>query len=80
MLSLCGWDVQQLQHLFIALEYLDGVPSNIPQAMNSRGILAMEEGRYQDAMQLFQAAEQAGVGEATQNIALLKQLVAAENQ
>jgi hypothetical protein len=48
--------------------------------MNSRGILAMEEGRYQDAMQLFQAAEQAGVGEATQNIALLKQLMAAENQ
>ena len=63
-----------------AAAYLDGVPSNIPQAMNSRGILAMEEGRYQDAMQLFQAAEQAGVGEATQNIALLKQLVAAENQ
>ena len=63
-----------------AATYLDGVPSNIPQAMNSRGILAMEEGRYQDAMQLFQAAEQAGVGEATQNIALLKQLVAAENQ
>ena len=63
-----------------AAAYLEGVPSNIPQAMNSRGILAMEEGRYQDAMQLFQAAEQAGVGEATQNIALLKQLVAAENQ
>ena len=63
-----------------AATYLDGVPSNIPQAMNSRGILAMEEGRYQDAMQLFQAAEQAGVGEATQNIALLKQLMAAENQ
>jgi outer membrane protein OmpA-like peptidoglycan-associated protein len=63
-----------------AATYLDGVPSNIPQAMNSRGILAMEEGRYQDAMQLFQAAEQAGVGEATQNIALLKQLEATENQ
>ena len=63
-----------------AAAYLEGVPSNIPQAMNSRGILAMEEGRYQDAMQLFQAAEQAGVGEATQNIALLKQLMAAENQ
>ena len=63
-----------------AAAYLDGVPSNIPQAMNSRGILAMEEGKYQDAMQLFQAAEQAGVSEAAQNIALLKQLMAAENQ
>jgi tetratricopeptide (TPR) repeat protein len=63
-----------------AAAYLQGLPENMPEAMNSRGILAMEEGRYQDAMQLFQAAEQAGVGEATQNIALLKQLMAAENQ
>ena len=62
-----------------AAEYLNGVPNNIPQAMNSRGILAMAEGKYQEAMQLFQAAQQAGVSEATQNIALLKQLMAAES-
>lgn len=62
-----------------AAEYLNGVPNNIPQAMNSRGILAMAEGKYQEAMQLFQAAQQAGVSEASQNIALLKQLMAAES-
>jgi predicted Zn-dependent protease len=62
-----------------AAAYLNGVPANIPQAMNSRGILAMAEGKYQDAMQLFQAAEKAGVSEAAQNIALLKELMEAEN-
>lgn len=62
-----------------AATYLNGVPANIPQAMNSRGILAMAEGKYQDAMQLFQAAEKAGVSEAAQNITLLKELMEAEN-
>jgi tetratricopeptide (TPR) repeat protein len=62
-----------------AAAYLNGVPANIPQAMNSRGILAIAEGKYQDAMQLFQAAEKAGVSEAAQNIALLKELMEAEN-
>lgn len=62
-----------------AAAYLEGVPQNIPQAMNSRGILAMAEGNYQQAMQLFQAAEKAGVSEAAQNIKLLKQLMAANN-
>ncbi len=63
-----------------AATYLEGVPSNIPQAMNSRGILAMAEGNFSQAMQLFQAAEKAGVSEAAQNITLLKQLMAAENE
>ena len=62
-----------------AAAYLKDVPADIPQAMNSRGILAMANGDYPKAMQLFQAAEQAGVSEAAQNIALLKQLMAAEN-
>ena len=48
--------------------------------MNSRGILAMAEGNFSQAMQLFQAAEKAGVSEAAQNITLLKQLMAAENE
>ena len=62
-----------------AAAYLKDVPANIPQAMNSRGILAMANGNYQEAMQIFQAAEQAGASEAAQNITLLKQLMAAEN-
>lgn len=62
-----------------AATFLEGVPSTIPQAMNSRGILAMEQGKYGEAMQLFQAAEKAGVSEAAQNITLLKELMAAEN-
>ena len=60
-----------------AAHYLNGVPANIPQAMNSRGILAMSQGKYQEAMQLFQNAEKAGVGEAAYNISLLKELMTA---
>lgn len=60
-----------------AAQYLNGVPANIPQAMNSRGILAMSQGKYQEAMQLFQNAEKAGVGEAAYNISLLKELMTA---
>ena len=58
-----------------AAEYLQGLPDNMPEAMNSRGILAMSEGDYTKAMTLFQQAEKAGVSEATYNIALLKQLI-----
>ena len=62
-----------------AAQYLNGIPANIPQAMNSRGILAMAQGKYQEAMQLFQGAEKAGVSEAAYNISLLKELMAANN-
>ncbi|MBR5283083.1 MAG: DUF3868 domain-containing protein [Alistipes sp.] len=62
-----------------AAEYLKGVPANIPQAMNSRGILAMAQGNLQQALQLFQSASQAGLREATQNISLVKALIAAES-
>ena len=62
-----------------AAEYLKGVPTNIPQAMNSRGILAMALGNLQQALQLFQSASQAGLREATQNISLVKALIAAES-
>lgn len=62
-----------------AEQYLSGVPANIPQAMNSRGILAMSQGKYQEAMQLFQNAEKTGVSEAAYNISLLKELMTENN-
>lgn len=58
-----------------AEKYLSGIPANNPQAMNSRGILAMSQGKYQEAMQLFQSAEKAGVSEAAYNISLLSKLI-----
>ena len=61
-----------------AEQYLSGIPANNPQAMNSRGILAMSQGKYQEAMQLFQNAEKAGVSEAAYNISLLNKLIAAD--
>ena len=60
-----------------AAEYLDGVSATMPEAMNSRGILAMAQGDYQQAMTLFQQAREAGVQEAAYNISLLKQLMQA---
>ena len=62
-----------------AAAYLEGVPSTMPEAMNSRGILAMSQGDYQQAMSLFQQAQKAGVKEAAYNISLLKQLMQADN-
>lgn len=62
-----------------AAKYLNNIPANNPQAMNSRGILAMSQGKYQEAMQLFQNAEKAGVSEAAYNITLLKELMSANN-
>lgn len=62
-----------------AAEYLKGVPDNIPQAMNSRGILAMAQGNLQQALQLFQSAAQAGLKEASQNVSLVKALIEAES-
>ena len=62
----------------LAAEYLQGVPANMPQAINSRGILAMSQGNYSEAMTLFQQAEQDGVSEASYNISLLKELIQAE--
>jgi tetratricopeptide (TPR) repeat protein len=58
-----------------AAAYLQGLPADMPEAMNSRGILAMSEGDYSKAMALFQQAEKAGVSEAAYNISLLKQLM-----
>ena len=63
-----------------AAEYLQGVPSSMPEAINSRGILAMSQGNYSEAMTLFQQAERDGVSEATYNIGLLKELMNAQAQ
>ena len=62
-----------------AAAYLQGLPANMPEAMNSRGILAMSEGKYQQALSLFEAAQKAGVSEATYNISLVKQLMSLES-
>lgn len=61
-----------------AAEYLQGVPSSMPEAINSRGILAMSQGNYSEAMTLFQQAERDGVSEASYNIGLLKELINAK--
>ena len=58
-----------------AAAYLQGLPANMPEAMNSRGILAMSEGKYEQALSLFEAAQKAGVSEAAYNISLVKQLM-----
>lgn len=58
-----------------AATYLQGLSDNIPEAANSKGILAMAEGRYDQAMALFQKAQSGGVSEAAYNISLLKQLM-----
>ena len=62
-----------------AAAYLQGLPENMPEAMNSRGILAMSEGNYQKALSLFEAAQKAGVSEASYNISLVKQLMSLES-
>jgi outer membrane protein OmpA-like peptidoglycan-associated protein len=61
-----------------AEQYLQGVPANIPEAMNSRGILAMAQGDYTKALDLFQQALNAGVTEAAYNITLVRELMNAE--
>ena len=58
-----------------AEQYLQGVPANIPEAMNSRGILAMAQGDYPKALDLFQQALSAGVTEAAYNITLVRELM-----
>jgi tetratricopeptide (TPR) repeat protein len=58
-----------------AEQYLQGVPANIPEAMNSRGILAMAQGDYTKALDLFQQALSAGVTEAAYNITLVRELM-----
>ncbi len=62
-----------------AAEYLNGVPTNIPQATNARGILALAQGKYQEAMRLFQSAENAGITEAAYNLSILKELMTTAN-
>ena len=61
-----------------AEQYLQGVPANIPEAMNSRGILAIAQGDYSKALDLFQQALNAGVTEAAYNITLVRELMNAE--
>ena len=61
-----------------AAEYLNGVPQNMPEAINSRGILAMANGNYAEAKQLFEEAQKAGVSEATYNLTLLNELMKAK--
>lgn len=60
-----------------AAEYLNSLPQDMPEAMNSRGILAMANGDYNEAMTLFEKAQKAGVSEATYNLSLLKELIKA---
>ena len=60
-----------------AAEYLNTLPQEIPEAMNSRGILAMANGDYNEAMTLFEKAQKAGISEATYNLSLLKELIKA---
>lgn len=61
-----------------AATYLQGLPNDMPEAANSRGILAMSQGDYTQAMSLFEQAQKAGVSEASYNISLLKRLMAAK--
>ena len=56
------------------------MPADMPQAINSRGILAMSQGDYSEAMALFKQAEQDGVSEASYNIGLLNELIKAQAQ
>lgn len=58
-----------------AAQYLQGVPSNMPEAINSRGILAMSQGNYAEALNLFQQAQRDGVSEAAYNITLVRELM-----
>lgn len=58
-----------------AEQYLQGVPKNMPEAMNSRGILAMAQGDYPKALDLFQQALSAGITEAAYNITLVRELI-----
>ena len=58
-----------------AEQYLQGVPANMPEAMNSRGIMAMAQGDYTEALNLFQKALSAGVTEAAYNITLVRELM-----
>ena len=58
-----------------AEQYLQGIPTNMPEAMNSRGILAMAQGDYTKALDLFQQALSAGVTEAAYNITLVRELM-----
>jgi hypothetical protein len=60
-----------------AAEYLNTLPQEMPEAMNSRGILAMANGDYNEAMTLFEKAQKAGISEATYNLSLLKELIKA---
>ena len=50
----------------------------MPEAINSRGILAMANGNYAEAKRLFEEAQKAGVIEATYNLTLLNELMKAK--
>ncbi len=53
-----------------AAEYLEK-SGNSPQAVNARGALALMEGRYDEAGELFKAASEAGLTEAADNLTLM---------
>lgn len=61
-----------------AAQYLHGLPTNMPEAINSRGILAMSQGNYAEALNLFEQAQRAGVSEAAYNITLVRELMNAK--
>lgn len=61
-----------------AAQYLQGLPTNMPEAINSRGILAMSQGNYAEALNLFEQAQRAGVSEAAYNITLVRELMNAK--
>lgn len=57
-----------------AASYLEGVPDTMPEAVNTRGILAMIKGDYAQSLTLFRQAYNGGVEEAAHNISLLEKL------
>lgn len=61
-----------------AAQYLQGLPTNMPEAINSRGILAMSQGNYAEALNLFEQAQRAGVSEVAYNITLVRELMNAK--
>ena len=61
-----------------AAQYLQGLPTNMPEAINSRGILAISQGNYAEALNLFEQAQRAGVSEAAYNITLVRELMNAK--
>lgn len=58
--------------VLLAKEYLKRVDNNLPQALNLRGIIALTEGHYEVARELFTTAAQQGCTEAKSNLKLME--------